>query len=95
MQKTENFTGSTGINTQDRAVQESMGADRRPQPEHLGPADRAIIPARRLLLEAVKTVEAGGTPRGVEPTYYTLRPARPCCRAAPTGASSPRTTLRA
>jgi len=42
--------------------------------EHLGPADRAVIQARRLLLQATRTVEAGGTPPGVEPTYYTLRP---------------------
>ena len=41
--------------------------------EHLGPADKAIIQARRLLLGAVKSVEAGGAPRGVDPTYYTLR----------------------
>ena len=40
-----------------------------------GPADRAVIQARRLLLQAIKTVEAGGTPPGVEPTYYTLHPA--------------------
>ena len=40
--------------------------------EHLGPADRAIIQARRLLLEAVKTVAEGGTPRGIEPTYTAL-----------------------
>jgi hypothetical protein len=43
--------------------------------EHLGPADKAVIQARRLLLEAVKTTGAGGTPRGVEPTYYALRAA--------------------
>jgi hypothetical protein len=43
--------------------------------EHLGPADKAVIQARRLLLQAITTVEAGGTPLGVEPTYYTLHPA--------------------
>ena len=41
----------------------------------LGPADKAIIQARRLLLEAVKTVQAGGTPRGVLPSYYSIRAA--------------------
>jgi phthalate 4,5-dioxygenase oxygenase subunit len=75
MQKTVNFTGIEGINTQDRAVQESMGRIVDRSKEHLGPADKAIIQARRLLLEAVKTVQAGGTPRGVEATYYTLRAA--------------------
>jgi phthalate 4,5-dioxygenase oxygenase subunit len=73
-QKTETFTGIDGVNTQDRAVQESMGAVVDRSREHLGPADRAVIQARRLLLQAAKTVEAGGVPAGIEPTYYALRP---------------------
>src|SRR6266542_1852369 len=75
VQKTETFTGIDGINAQDRAIQESMGRIIDRTREHLGPADKAIIQARRLLLQAIRTVEAGGTPPGVEPTYYTLRPA--------------------
>lgn len=71
MQKTQNFTGIEGINTQDRAVQESMGPIVDRSKEHLGPADKAIIQARRLLLQAIQTVQEGGTPRGTEPTYYT------------------------
>jgi phenylpropionate dioxygenase-like ring-hydroxylating dioxygenase large terminal subunit len=74
-QKTQNFTGIEGINTQDRAVQESMGRIVDRSREHLGPADKAIIQARRLLLQAVETVQEGGTPRGIEPTYYTMRAA--------------------
>jgi phthalate 4,5-dioxygenase oxygenase subunit len=73
VQKTESFTGIDGINIQDRAIQESMGRVVDRSREHLGPADKAIIQARRLLLGAVKTVEAGGTPAGVGPTYYPLR----------------------
>jgi phenylpropionate dioxygenase-like ring-hydroxylating dioxygenase large terminal subunit len=72
VQKTETFTGIDGINLQDRAVQESMGPTVDRSKEHLGPADKAVIQARRLLLEAVRTVREGGTPRGVAPTYYTL-----------------------
>jgi phthalate 4,5-dioxygenase len=72
VQKAESFTGIDGINTQDRAIQEGMGAIVDRSREHLGPADRAIIQARRLLLEAVKTVADGGTPRGVEATYADL-----------------------
>jgi phenylpropionate dioxygenase-like ring-hydroxylating dioxygenase large terminal subunit len=72
-QKHETFTGIEGINTQDRAVQESMGAMVDRSAEHLGPADKAIIQARRLLLQALRTVQAGGTPPGVLPTYYTLQ----------------------
>jgi hypothetical protein len=69
VQKTETFTGIDGINAQDRAIQEGMGAIVDRSREHLGPADRAIIQARRLLLEAVKVVAEDGTPRGLAPTY--------------------------
>jgi phthalate 4,5-dioxygenase len=72
VQKTESFTGIDGINVQDRAIQEGMGPIVDRSREHLGPADRAIIQARRLLLEAVRVVSEGGTPRGIEPTYTTL-----------------------
>jgi hypothetical protein len=41
--------------------------------EHLGPADRAIIATRRLLLNAVKTVQAGGDPPGADTSYYQAR----------------------
>jgi phthalate 4,5-dioxygenase oxygenase subunit len=73
VQKTETFTGIDAVNVQDRAVQESMGPIVDRSREHLGPADKAIIQARRLLLQAVKTVQEGGTPRGINPTYYALR----------------------
>jgi phenylpropionate dioxygenase-like ring-hydroxylating dioxygenase large terminal subunit len=75
VQRTETFSGIDGVNVQDRAVQESMGTIVDRSREHLGPADRAVIQARRLLLQAIKAVEVGGAPLGVEPTYYTLRPA--------------------
>jgi hypothetical protein len=75
VQKTETFTGIDGVNAQDRAVQESMGGIVDRTREHLGPADKAVIQARRLLLQAITTVEAGGTPLGVAATYYTLHPA--------------------
>ena len=73
VQKTESYTGIDGINVQDRAIQESMGRIVDRSREHLGPADKAIIQARRLLLQAVRTVQEGGTPRGVNPTYYSIR----------------------
>jgi phenylpropionate dioxygenase-like ring-hydroxylating dioxygenase large terminal subunit len=75
VQKRETFTGIEGINAQDRAVQEGMGPIVDRSRERLGPADKAIIQARRLLLDAVRTVQGGGTPRGVQPTYYALRAA--------------------
>src|SRR5215469_15500914 len=75
MQKTETFTGIPGINQQDRAVQESMGpiADR--SRENLGPADKAVVATRKLLLEAMETVERGGDPPGVGASYYEARAA--------------------
>jgi hypothetical protein len=75
VQKAESFTGIDGINVQDRAIQESMGPIVDRSLEHLGPADKAIIQARRLLLQAVRTVAEGGTPSGIKPTYYGLRAA--------------------
>jgi len=75
VQRTESFTGIDGINVQDRAIQESMGRIVDRSKEHLGPADKAIIQMRRLLRQAVKTVEDGGTPAGTGPSYYTLRAA--------------------
>jgi hypothetical protein len=73
MQKTANYTGIIGTNAQDRAIQESMGpvADR--TLERLGTTDRAIITTRRTLLKALQLVQDGGTPPGVDATYYKLR----------------------
>ena len=72
-QKTDTFTGIDGVNAQDRAVQESMGPVVDRSREHLGPADRAIITARRLLLDAARTVEDGGKPLGADESYYGIR----------------------
>ena len=73
VQKTETYTGIEGVNTQDRAVQESMGPIVDRSEEYLGPADKAIITMRRLLLQAIKTVQAGADPPAVDTSYYTLR----------------------
>jgi phenylpropionate dioxygenase-like ring-hydroxylating dioxygenase large terminal subunit len=73
VQKTQTFTGIPGINAQDRAVQESMGGIVDRSKEHLGPADRAVIAARKLLVDAVRDVQQGSQPLGVAPTYYSIR----------------------
>jgi phthalate 4,5-dioxygenase len=70
VQRTQTFTGISGVNTQDVAVQEGMGAIVDRSKEHLSSTDRAIVAMRRLLLEAVRTVEAGGSPKGVDPSTY-------------------------
>jgi hypothetical protein len=67
MQKTKNFTGIVGINTQDMAVQEGMGPVVDRSKEHLGTTDKAIIVMRQLLLEACDQVEAGQTPSSIDP----------------------------
>ena len=72
-QKTQTFTGIPGVNTQDHAVQESMGLIVDRSLEHLGPADKAVIGLRQMLLRGVKTVEDGGDPPGLGESYYWLR----------------------
>ncbi len=67
------FTGIGNSTTQDRGIQESMGAVVDRLDEHLGTSDRAIITARKMLLEAIKINEDGGTPLGVHSTYRNAR----------------------
>src|ERR671937_243525 len=76
MQKTVNFTGIRGLNTQDLAVQESMGPIVDRSREHLGSTDKAIIQFRRCLLDAARDLQNGIDPPGSDSkTYRTLRAA--------------------
>ena len=75
VQRKETFTGIQGVNTQDRAIQESMGPIVDRSKEFLGPADMAIVTARRMLSQAINTVSDGGDPPGVAPSYYDIRAA--------------------
>lgn len=70
VQRTKTFTGITGLNTQDFALQEGMGSIVRRDLEALGSTDRAIQTAREMLLEATADVEAGIAPKGTDPTKY-------------------------
>jgi phthalate 4,5-dioxygenase oxygenase subunit len=72
LQKTDTFTGIWGINTQDRAVQETMGPIVDRTKEHLGASDRAVIAMRKLLQQAIETVGDGGDPAGTTDSYYEL-----------------------
>ena len=73
VQKYETFTGIEGINTQDQAVQESMGAIVDRSTENLAASDMAIVVARRMLMDAANTVADGGDPPGLSDSYYRLR----------------------
>ena len=65
--------GIRGVNTQDFALQEGMGPIVDRSKEHLGPADKAIIEARKLLRKALDDVAAGRMPAGTGESYYGLR----------------------
>ncbi len=74
LQKTYNFTGITGVNTEDYAMQEGMGPIVDRSKEHLGSTDRAVIVLRQVLAEAVDAVERGADPPGLDPaTYRSMR----------------------
>jgi hypothetical protein len=74
VQKTETYSGIEGITTQEPAIQQSMGLIRRSKPgaswKHL---IRRFIAARRLLLQAARTVLGGGDPPGIGTSYYAIR----------------------
>lgn len=57
--------GEDDINVHDQWACESMGAIQDRTREHLGTTDKVIMANRRLLLQALDTVEQGGTPPGI------------------------------
>ena len=73
-QKTETYSGVEGVNTQDHAVQESMGPIVDRTDEHLCSSDKCIFAVRRLLSQAATMVQQGGDPPGLKPSYYSVRP---------------------
>lgn len=70
-----NFSGITGVNLEDIAVQESMGPIFDRTREHLGQTDAAIIRMRRLLLQSIEEFRNGTPPIGLRDTvpYQRLR----------------------
>jgi len=71
----EDFTGITGIHTQDQAITESMGRIYDRGRERLGTSDVMVIRVRRRLMEAARALdERGVTPPGVDrPDVYRVR----------------------
>jgi len=72
-QKMLGYSGIEGINTQDHAIQESMGPIVDRSQEHLGASDKAIIAMRRMLLQAARSIGQGVDPPGTGSEYYRLR----------------------
>lgn len=70
LQRTKTFTGIRGLNTQDLAVQESMGPIIDRSREHLGTTDKAIIQFRRCLLDAARDLRNGIEPPGADSKAY-------------------------
>jgi hypothetical protein len=63
--------GEDDINVHDQWAVESMGAIQDRTREHLGTTDKVIMANRRLLLQAIETVKAGGNaPFMADPTQY-------------------------
>ena len=72
----KSYTGMRGLGVQDSAIQESMGivADR--TKEHLGVSDTAIIQIRKTLLQALRAIDDGLEPPGLDPSSYQIRSSR-------------------
>jgi phthalate 4,5-dioxygenase oxygenase subunit len=69
MENGRSFTGISGVNNEDMAVQESMGPIYDRRKEHLGTSDVAIIRMRRLMLDSVRRFQSGGTPLGLDAPF--------------------------
>ena len=69
------YSGVEGIAMQDASLQESMGPIVDRTKENLVSTDNGIIMARHSLLRALKTMEKGGTPPGVDLVHQRVRSA--------------------
>ena len=67
-QRSATYTGIVGIQTQDLAVTESMGAVTDRSREHLGGTDSAIIKFRRMLINAARDMMEGIDPPMPDPS---------------------------
>jgi phenylpropionate dioxygenase-like ring-hydroxylating dioxygenase large terminal subunit len=75
MQRTVNYSGIQGIETQDRAMTEGMGYVCDRTQEHLGTSDLAVIAARRLLERQATLLQKGTAPLAAAlPDRFGVRP---------------------
>jgi phthalate 4,5-dioxygenase oxygenase subunit len=70
----KHFTGIKGVGLQDTAMQESQGPIYDRRFERLGTSDVPLIAMRRCLLDALKHMERGEAPRGLDPASHHARP---------------------
>ncbi len=63
LQKTESFTGITGVSEQDAAIQDSQGPIQDRTKEHLGPTDLGIVEFRKLIMGAARALQQGEAPK--------------------------------
>jgi nitrite reductase/ring-hydroxylating ferredoxin subunit len=74
LQAESSFTGIVGISEQDAAIADSQGLIHDRTRELLGQTDLGVVRFRRAMLEAARTLAAGGCPRGAErPDAYAVR----------------------
>jgi hypothetical protein len=69
------YSGVKGIAMQDASLQESMGPIVDRSAERLMATDVAIVKARRFLLRALQSAEAGEEPAGLAASSHRVRPA--------------------
>jgi hypothetical protein len=69
------FSGVQGIGMQDASLQESMGPIVDRTKENLVSTDNGIIMARHRLLRALKAMEKGETPPGIDHAHQRVRSA--------------------
>ncbi|MBV8837023.1 MAG: aromatic ring-hydroxylating dioxygenase subunit alpha, partial [Alphaproteobacteria bacterium] len=69
------YSGVAGIAMQDASLQESMGPIVDRTKENLVSTDNGIIMARHRMLKAIKALEAGATPPGVDTAHQRVRSA--------------------
>ena len=69
------FSGVAGFSIQDASLQESMGPIQDYSREHLVPTDKAIVTTRRVLVKALRGLDAGVEPPALDPASQRVRAA--------------------
>ena len=65
-QKSQTYTGITGVSEQDAAIQDSQGPVQDRTREHLGPTDLGIVEFRKLVMGAARALGKGESPRAAK-----------------------------